>query len=49
MIDVEIFFAVERPLHPVFGKTSNIAAYPHWMPDKRGFSQSFKNTRANPT
>jgi hypothetical protein len=49
MIDGEILFAIERPINLVFEKVSNIAAYPHWMPDKRGFFQSFKITRANPT
>jgi hypothetical protein len=37
MIKVEILFVVERPIHLVFEKISNIAAYPQWVFDKSGF------------
>jgi hypothetical protein len=37
MIEVEILFVVERPIHLVLEKISNIAAYPQWVPGKTGF------------
>jgi hypothetical protein len=48
MIEVEILFAIERPMHLVFGKIRNIVAHPQWVPEKSEFVLENKITSEGP-
>jgi uncharacterized protein YndB with AHSA1/START domain len=48
MIEIEILFTVERPVHLVFERISNIAAYPQWVPNKSGFFVENRITSEGP-
>ena len=48
MIKVEISFVVERPIHLVFERISDVANYSEWVPERSGFFLENKITSEEP-